>query len=281
MIDDNDVAPKRKSQAKVHADRVQARKDKRSAKKARHSQRNRVGSLVTSSDVEHIAVVIHGESHNELSSSSPWTHPLTSDKTIDDVIERNFSLVSKMQAHKIDLCKEARSGGKENKDQKRVKRADGDDVGGAEMTVDVNEVVSAIMLKLGVSSIHVKASLPSNNSSSSNGNDISSKSHDAFINTPPSSQSRKRTTTATATATLHPFLSSVSSTMPHSIPISTTNSSDTPKAILNTTLRLRASITRDLTIHGNEVHATAARAAGFWRYVGKVVFQRMAERAET
>lgn len=275
MIDDNDVAPKRKSQAKVHADRVQARKDKRSAKKARHSQRNRVGSLITSSDVEHIAAVIHGESHDESSSSPPWTHPLTSDKTIDDVIERNFSLVSKMQAHKIDLCEKARSGGKENKEQKRVKRAGGDDVGGAEMTVDVNEVVSAIMLKLGVSSIHVKASLPSNNSS----NDISSKSHDAFINTPPSSQNRKRSTTATAT--LHPFLSSVSSTMPHSTPTSTANSSDTSKAILNTTLRLRASITHDLASHENEVHATAARAAGFWRYVGKVVFQRMAERAET
>lgn len=280
-INDNSETARRKSQAEIHADQVQARKDKRSAKKMRHSQRNRVGSLITPSDVEHIAMIIHGESHDDPASSPFCAHPLASDKTIDDVIERNFSLVWQLQAHKLHLCRERSTSANENKDKKRLKRAGRDDTENEEMAVDINEVVSAIMLKLGVSPVHVKASLLRDGS-----NDINARHSDTPTNTPFSSSFPPYSPAAAAAAaqsnhrkhatTAGLSLSHTTSTSPRS-PASA-SASNTPKPILASSMRLRQAIARDLGIHENEVHTTAARAAGFWRYVGKVVFQRMAER---
>lgn len=287
-FNDNSETARRKSQAEIHADQVQARKDKRSAKKMRHSQRNRVGSLITSSDVDHIAAIIHGEFHDDPASSAFHAHPLASDKTIDDVIERNFSLVWQLQAHKLDLCRERSSSRNENKDKKRLKQAAHDETENGEIVVDTNEVVSAIMLKLGVSPVHVKASLLRDGS-----NDINARNSDTPTNTPLSSSFPPYSPAAAAAAAAQPTHRKHATTTPVSLSHTTSAStsprspasasasasaSNTPKPILATTVRLRQAIARDLGIHENEVHATAARAAGFWRYVGKVVFQRMAER---
>jgi len=148
--------------------------------------------------------------------------------------------------HKQYLFRSVAAGRKENKERKRLKKREskGETM---EDTVETEEVVSAIMIQLGVSACVVSASSGSGNSSLG----APFRTNNAI--TP----GRKRASSALA--------------------ISPSPSAFGNKTVMAVVTKLRAAIKTDLEKHENEVHARYVRAGGFWRYVGKTVFERMTE----
>jgi len=140
------------------------------------------------------------------------------------------------------------AGRKENKERKRLKKREskGETL---EDRVEMEEVVSAIMIQLGVSPCIVSASSGSGTSTSSMGAPFRTNSAIA--------PGRKR---ASSALTISPSPLAFSS-----------------KPVMAIAAKLRAAIKTDLEKHENEVHARYVRAGGFWRYVGKTVFERMTE----
>ena len=251
------------------ADARAAKRAARSAKSQRKSLKNQTKLAYTVSvkatDVEHIAITLHGSSFTADPSSNDASaadakegarHPLASDKTIEDVIERNRRYCSSIQAHKAYLLREV--GGQRKKERReRVKKQqakqkdyrmgrarnfvqeDADDADGRKEEED-GLVVDAILTKLGITST----------SSSSSSTTIA----DGYLTTTPN----KRHSTSSASGSL--------SSHGHS-----------KHALI---AQLRVAIAEDLQKHENEQRHTLIRAGGFWRYVGRQVFERMCEIGE-
>jgi len=204
------------------------KKAKKSAKSTSKALRNQSRSLalVATSDVARVAQILHGDESDIIHDGS--AHPLATDRTIEDVINRNLGFVKNIQVHKQDLFRSVAMGRRENKERKTGRK----DYGGE--GVGIEEVVGAIMVRLGVS--------VSGWAGQTNG----------CASTP----GRKRASSMVATPS----------------PSSLGTSSKTALAVV---AKLRAAIMTDLEKHENEVHARYVRAGGFWRYVGKTVFERM------
>lgn len=216
-----------------------AKKAKKSSKSTNKALRNQSRHLasITLADVDRVASILHGDTAEHDARSA---HPLASDRTIEDVINRNLAFVSSIQAHKAYLFKSVAAGRKEHKDRKRQKKKE---VNGeqTEDSIEMDEVVTAIMIKLGVSPAIAAASL--SNSSPALGV--------ATRNTP-GGIGRKRANSVASPA-------------------------GTNKSAVAIAVKLRQAIKVDLEKHENEIHARYVRAGGFWRYVGKAVFDRMTD----
>lgn len=221
------------------AENRQAKKAKKSTKSTTKALRNQSRHLasITLADVDHVATILHGDTANDDARSA---HPLATDRTIEDVINRNLAFVGSIQAHKAYLFKSVSVGRKEHKERKRQKKREskGEQT---EDSIEMDEVVSAILIKLGVSPAIAAASL---------GN--SSPALAVVTRNTPGGFGRKRTNSAASPA-------------------------GTNKNAVAIAAKLRQAVKIDLEKHENEIHARYVRAGGFWRYVGKAVFERMTD----
>lgn len=214
----------------------------KSQNKALKSQ-SKVSAGITHTDVNNVAVVLHGEDHDRGFDGS--AHPLASDKTIEDVINRNLNFVKSIQVHKQYLFKSVATGRRVIKERKRLKKREsrGEIV---EDAIELDEVVSVVMLKLGLSPAVVNASL--------NSTPIA---HLSSI-----TSTRKRANSSVSSPSYFPESKGSPAASRSSVAIA---------------VKLRRAIKVDLEKHENEVHMRYVRAGGFWRYVGKTVFDRMTD----
>lgn len=245
-----------------------AKKTVKSQTKALRNQTRHLAS-VTSADVERVAEVLHGEeARKQGSSQDELAHPLATDNNIEDVIARNLNFVKNIQAHKQYLFKSIATGRKETKERKRQKKRESKGETN-EDTIEMDEVVSAIMIKLGIARNDVLASSSSSTTANNgNGNGFGGSNGSVggggMILRSRNNTSNGRKRVPSLTLALSPAFSSNSK-------------SSTNKAALAVASKLRVAIKADLEKHENEVHMRYVRAGGFWRYVGKSVFERMTE----
>lgn len=241
--------PKRKLTKAESRVQKKERKLVRSQNKALKNQ-SRASNVITHADVEKIAIILHGENHD--STFDETAHPLVSDKTIEDVINRNLNFVKSIQAHKQYLFKSVAAGRKVSKERKRQKKRESRGEAGEEAE-ELEEVISAVMLKLGLSFAVVSASV-------------------GIVSTAYTSSSRGQSSGATATRKrANSSLSSPSCFSQNK------SGSGVSRASMAIAVKLRNAIKIDLEKHENEVHMRYVRAGGFWRYVGKTVFERMTD----
>lgn len=240
--------PKRKLTKAESRAQKKEKKSVKSQNKALKSQ-CKVLAAVTHADVDNVAVILHGENHDMTFDGS--AHPLATDKTIEDVISRNLNFVKNIQAHKQHLFKSVATGRKVNKERKRLKKRESrDEV--ADEVVELEEVVGTIMHKLGLSPAVISASL-GNTSASHASSTARSQPTGAAV-------SRKRASLSLSS----PSCFSQGRGGPGA-----------SRASIAVAVKLRHAIKVDLEKHENEVHMRYVRAGGFWRYVGKTVFERM------
>ncbi|KPI39013.1 uncharacterized protein AB675_4513 [Cyphellophora attinorum] len=222
------------SKAEVRA----AKREAKSAKSQRKSLKNQNKHLVAvkAADVEHVAVTLHGEQNLDDS------HPLASDKSIEDVINRNLGYVKYIKEHKKMLLQEianTRRADMETRARKARKRKDRESISNATgdpmsqhkyrpVTADEDEeaLVNAVLIKFG---IQVEPAA------------------DGSI-TPATPVTPKRSSVAGKGCSQE-------------------------KAMV--LAQLRIAIAEDLEKHENEQRQTLNRAGAFWRYVGHPVFKRM------
>ena len=231
--------------------KAETRYAKRAAKSTRSQQkslRNQHRHLVTikSTDVEHVHVVLHGELPSATNGSATDVgsrHPLATDKCIEDVMNRNRAYVANITQHKAWLLKSV-DGRKKQEREKRVRRQrmeEGLSVSEEKGWVDDGE--EGERLDEVVDAVLVKfgiaLSVSGGSSASVNGAGHRSGNETA---TP------KRSAGGSVSARRDVVVA-----------------------------QLRALVVDDLIKFENEQRQTCIRAGGFWRYVGKSVFERMME----
>ena len=129
-----------------------------------------------------------------------------------------------------------------------------------EETIETDEVVSAIMIKLGISPAVVSASVSGSGSPSAVCTPLRGNNSLTCSN-------RKR---ASSSLSITPSPSPSSAN-------GRGGAGGASRPALAIASKLRTAIKTDLDKHENEVHARYVRAGGFWRYVGKTVFERMTD----
>lgn len=217
-----------------------AAKVAKSTSKAAKNQAKHVIS-VRSEDVDSVNEVLHGGTDTQ----ALHTHPLASDKTIEEVIQRNMGYMSNIQEHKRLLMESIaqrrrsqrekdrrKSAIHDHRHKRRLSIAADDEVD--EEAEEMETLLTAVLVKLGVSAEHVKSV--------------------GMVHGHPGS-AKKGT------------------------PVGLSNS-NTSGHRLSIVANLKALVKDDLDRHENEQRETCVRAGGFWRYVGKPVFDRMTLIAE-
>ena len=236
----------RRTAAEKRMDR-KAKKNQKSQQKALKNQdRHVIG--VTAADIERVAKVLHGSEADAMSDGA--AHPILSDKNLQCVIDRNLSFVNNIQAHKSALFKSVASGRNENKEKKRLKkREDGGEI--CDDTIELEQVVSAAMIQLGIPEAVVEAT---------HATLMRSEHSNSRMDTNPSGLTRKRKGSL--------------------LSIHTSTPSPAGKGGMVIAQRLRTAIKEDLEKHDNEIHERYVRAGGFWRYANSTVFDRMMDIAQ-
>ncbi|KIV93445.1 hypothetical protein PV10_04658 [Exophiala mesophila] len=226
------------TKAELRAQKKAAKMAKSTSKAAKNQAKHIV--TVRSEDVDAVNRILHGEADQQTRN----THPLASDKTIEEVIARNMGFMSSIQAHKKALMNSIaqRRRSRREKDRRKSQRGRLSVAAEDELNEEAEELetlLTAVLVKLGVGEQDVQAvrsshvqlgSAKKNNFVSTNGNG----NGDA---------------------------------------ISTANR-------LSIVANLKTLVKDDLERHENEQRETCIRAGGFWRYVGKPVFDRMTQVAE-
>lgn len=239
------VPPPKLTKAEARAMKKAAKAQKSQSKAFKNQQKHVVG--VRTEDVTLVETVLHGDKAN-----TPDTHPLASDKTIEEVIARNMGFMSSIEEHKKALLnsitqrrrseKERRkssiatasnaSSGTPGAKKRRYSQGLAED--GAEE--DMEDLLVAALCKLGVDASHIR--------SGSGGSGAAG--------------SVKRGGGGGTTATANKGGSSAS-----------------PSQVSSIVASLKALVRDDLERFENEQRETCVRAGGFWRYVGRPVFERM------
>ena len=222
------------SKAEIRA----AKREAKAAKSQRKSLKNQTKHIVAvkAADVEHVSLILHGE-HN-LDDS----HPLASDKCIEDVMNRNRKFVSYIAEHKAILLKEVANNRRlemEQRARKARKRKDRESISNyygdatshhkaqpAAMDEDEEALVNAVLTKF-----DIPVDIASDGS-------------------------------MTPTTPVTPKRASGGS-----------RASSQEKAMV--LAQLRIAIAEDLKKHENEQRQTCIRASGFWRYANQQIFDRM------
>ncbi|EXJ76805.1 uncharacterized protein A1O5_01313 [Cladophialophora psammophila CBS 110553] len=239
-------APK-PTKAETRALKKAAKVAKSQFKAAKNQQKHIIN--VRTADVSFVAEVLHGDTAN--TGGQPGaTHPLASDKTIEEVIARNMGFMSSIEAHKKTLLssiaqrrkseRERRKStvgctggsGKKRRFSEGVHDGDADDG-------EMEDLLVAVLVKLGVDVGHVRSG------------GCPAGAAVAFVS---GVGGRKSGVGAGANK-------AAASSSPQRIP-----------AII---VALKALVKDDLERFENEQRETCVRAGGFWRYVGRPVFERM------
>jgi hypothetical protein len=243
--DDTDrqhMPPPKLSKAETRAVKKAAKAAKSTTKAAKNQKKHVIN--VRAEDVSFVAEVLHGTAAN----GDGATHPLASDKTIEEVIARNISFLSGIDDHKrlllSSIAQRRRSdrdrrksssaaSGASNSSRKRrfSERTNNDDSAEED---EMDDLLVAALVKLGVAGEHARAE--TNGAAGPGAICVAAK---------------KKGTPGKDSA----------STSPQQIP--------------SIIALLKALIRDDLERHENEQRETCVRAGGFWRYVGRPVFERM------
>ncbi|KAI1610937.1 hypothetical protein EDD36DRAFT_490159 [Exophiala viscosa] len=139
------MPPPKLTKAEIRAQKKAAKAAKSQSKAAKNQKKHTIN--VRSEDVALIARILHGDS----AANSADTHPLASDKEIDDVIKRNLGYVSNIEAHKKQLLS---SIALKRRADRRPSQAD-------EKDEEWENILAAILTKLGIEAAHISASVPS------------------------------------------------------------------------------------------------------------------------
>lgn len=261
---DNQISPKttnttpttkKPTKAELRAQKKAKKSAKATSKALKNQNRNLV--TITSADIEKVALILHGDEHDATSDGS--AHPLATDKTVEDVISRNLGFVKNIQAHKAYLFASVAKGRKEVKERKRLRKRESLGVGCGDGTIEMEGVVSAIMINLGVAPAVVAASAAGPTNVAPSFTPLRSSANG-------SASGRKRAGSVLSSGTPGSAGSGANG-----------KSSNVSRASVAVAVKLRTAIKTDLEKHENEVHARYVRAGGFWRYVGKTVFERMTD----
>ena len=232
------MGPPKLTKAEMRAIK-KASKAARSQSKAAKNQKKHVIN-VRAEDVSFVTKVLHGDA-TDAEGPGAATHPLASDKTIEEVIARNMGFLSSIDEHKKmllssiaqrrrtdrdrrkSLSASSSGGPKKRRFSERVHDDDADDD-------EMEDLLVAALVKLGVEADHA---------------------HSGSCGAP-------------AGAT---------------VPGSARKNGVGPKKAAGCTssivAALKVLVRDDLERFENEQRETCIRAGGFWRYVGRPVFERM------
>lgn len=233
------TGPPKPTKAEIRAMKKATKAAKSQSKAAKNQKRHLIN--VRTEDVDFVAKILHGDAAN----ANGATHPLASDKTIEEVIARNMGFLSSIDDHKKVLLASisqrrrsdrdrrkssstATSGGpKKRRFSERVNEDDPEDD-------EMQDLLVAVLVKLGVDAEHTRSCGPAVVVPPVTGG--SAKKHGAGVNKDIACK---------------------------------------PHQIASIVASLKALVRDDLERFENEQRETCIRAGGFWRYVGRPVFERM------
>lgn len=242
---DQMVPPGKPTKAEKRALKRAAKAVKSQNKAFKNQARHTIS--VKTQDVEFVNTVLHGEP-----TPGSATHPLASDKTIEEVIQRNLGFVSHIEAHKRQLIHsigirrrdERRNGTPNPKDNKKRRFSavsnnshhDED-----EEDEETENLLAAVLVRLGIDQEQIKLSGSTGRANANSRKNLGK----------------------------HPSMSGISSTT------AAYNYSSPAAHHLSIVGSLKRLVKEDLEKYENDQHETYVRAGGFWRYVGRPVFDRM------
>ncbi|KAK4941082.1 hypothetical protein LTR10_018882 [Elasticomyces elasticus] len=154
------MPPPKLTKAEIRAQKKAAKSAKSQSKAAKNQKKHTIN--VRGEDVTLIARILHGDS----AANSADTHPLASDKEIDDVIRRNIGYVSNIETHKKQLLS---SIAQKRRSDRRSSQAD-------EKDEEWENILAAILSKLGIDATHISASVPGSGAGSKKENRRSQRS---------------------------------------------------------------------------------------------------------
>lgn len=212
-----------------------ASKAAKSQSKAVKNQKKHIVN-VRAETVAFVAEVLHGDAAN----SDGATHPLASDKNIEEVIARNMGFLASIDDHKRTLLSSIAQRRKSDRDRRRssnmsVKKRRFSERGQLpddEEDDEMEDLLVAVMIKLGVNGEHARGCGPT-----------------IAVAAMHNANAKKNKASNASSA--------------HQV-------SDIIKS-------LKALVRDDLERFENEQRETCVRAGGFWRYVGRPVFERMTQ----
>ncbi|KAK5354439.1 hypothetical protein LTR61_001739 [Exophiala xenobiotica] len=150
--------PGKQSKAEIRAAKKAAKAEKSQAKAAKNQAKQSV--TVRSEDIEAVTRVLHGDNAAEAAA----THPLASDKTVEDVINRNKSFVSSIEAHKKQLLSSIARKRKAEKTERERSNGNGKgkkkaNISGEsdEKEAEMDDLVAAVLTNLGADPAHIRA----------------------------------------------------------------------------------------------------------------------------
>lgn len=212
---------------------------------------------VRSEDVEFVATVLHGDK-NAATAAAAANHPLATDKNIEEVIARNMGFMSNIQAHKHTLLQSITQRRKADREQQRRRSAAAAistnnchnsnfkklrcSAGGGHDDFDgldeeTEYLLAAVLTKLGVDAARIKTGGGGASSAARRGGNNKNWGSSAA---------------GSGGANVNANLSAI-------------------------VANLKTLVKDDLERHENELRETCIRAGGFWRWVGKPVFDRMTQ----
>ena len=234
------MPPPKLSKAEARAMKKAVKAAKSLVKAAKNQKRHVIN--VRSEDVTFVTQVLHGEAV-DADGSARATHPLATDKTIEEVIARNMGFLSSIDEHKRMLLSSIAQRRRSDRDRRKSSTATSTSSSGRKrrFSEDVHDdnaedeelehLLVAAMVKLGVDAEHARSA------------------DTIAINNIGAKKSGAGATRALAICSSNQTLSIVSN--------------------------LKALVRDDLERFDNEQRETCIRAGGFWRYVGRPVFERM------
>ncbi|EHY53148.1 hypothetical protein HRR90_003783 [Exophiala dermatitidis] len=231
------------TKAETRAMKRAAKQEKKETKAFKNqAKHHNVG--IHKENIDFVATILHGDAKNDASN-----HPLASDKTIEEVMQRNLGFLSAMEDHNKDLMASIAKRRKSDRERRsnrnngtwgkngKKRRSSGNNNHDADDTDDEAEyLLVAVLTNLGVHSTHI----PTPTDKNGKANAIPKSPWGGGMGNVPGANAE----------------------------------------IAAIVANLKALVKEDLERHENELRETWVRAGGFWRYVGKAVFDRMTEIAK-
>ncbi|KIW90794.1 uncharacterized protein Z519_08577 [Cladophialophora bantiana CBS 173.52] len=239
-------APK-PTKAETRALKKAAKVAKSQLKASKNQQKHIIN--VRTADVSFVAEVLHGDNANT-GGQSGATHPLASDRTIEEVIARNMGFMSSIEAHKKTLLSSIAQRRKSERERRKSavgctggsgkKRRFSEGVHDGDADDDeMEDLLVAVLVKLGVDVGHARSG-------------------------------------GCPTGAAVAFVGGVGGRKSGvGARVKKTAASSSPQQIPAIIVALKALVKDDLERFENEQRETCVRAGGFWRYVGRPVFERM------
>ncbi|KAJ9604479.1 hypothetical protein H2200_011315 [Cladophialophora chaetospira] len=237
------MPPPKLTKAEMRAIKKASKAAKSQSKAAKNQKKHVIN--VRTEDVDFVAKVLHGDAA-DTERPAGATHPLATDKTIEEVIARNMGFLSSIDEHKKMLLSSIAQRRRSDRDRRKSssassggpkKRRFSERVNDDEPDDDeMEDLLVAALVKLGVDNEHARSSSP---------------------------------------AIAVPVV--IGGGAKKNGPGGNKEASCKPHHISSIVGNLKALVRDDLERFENEQRETCIRAGGFWRYVGRPVFERMTE----